>query len=129
MQSEAPGRRPTKLVLVALGLFVLSVFLGRLLVTGGGAWIVFALALPVALLLLSRLAGWGGSFLLTGAFALAVLAARWFVQANPAGWAALLLLPVVALTGLIVGRVLAKLREPRAAQTEEASAKDTQGPS
>lgn len=112
MEQATPGRRPTKLVLAGVGLFVLAVFLGRLLVAGGAGWLLFALALPVALVLLSRFTGWVGALALTLFFALAVLAARWFVQVNPTGWAALLLLPVVAFTGVIVGRVLGKLREP-----------------
>lgn len=112
MEQAVPGRRPTKLVLAGVGLFVLAVFLGRLLVTGGVGWLLFAVALPVTLVLLSRFAGWLGAFALTLFFAFAVVATRWFVQVNPTGWAALLLLPVVAFTGIIVGRVLGKLREP-----------------
>lgn len=127
MEPTPDGRRPTKVVLAGVALFLLAVVLGRLLVAGGGAWIVFVAALPVALVVVSRFAGWGGAVFVTLLFALAVLAVRWFVQVNPAGWAALLLLPVVAFTGLVVGRVLAKLRQP--VEREEVVGADEPGES
>lgn len=128
MEQATPGRRPTKLVLAGVGLFVLAVFLGRLLVAGGVGWLVFALAVPVTLVVLSRLAGWRGAFVLTLFFALAVVAARWFVQVNPTGWAALLLLPVVAFTVVIVARVLGKLREPAPEESDPVAPDEPKGP-
>jgi ABC-type uncharacterized transport system permease subunit len=46
-------------------------------------------------------------------FAVAVLALRWFLERAPGGWVVLVLLPVVAFTGLLVGRVLAQMRRDR----------------
>lgn len=110
MAEDPAGRRPTKLVLAGVGLFVLAVVLGRLLVAGGAAWSLLALALPVVLIALGATVGWTAALVLTSGFTIAVLATRWFVLDNPGGWVALLLLPVVALTALIVGRVLGQLR-------------------
>lgn len=110
MDEAAAARRPTKLVLVAVGLFVLAVFLGRLLVAGGAAWGLLVLALPLVLAAGSAAVGWRAAVVLTALFAAAVLGVRAFVLSNPAGWAALLLLPVVAFTAMLVGNVLGKMR-------------------
>lgn len=109
MDETPAGRRPTKLVLAGVAAFVVAVVLGRLLVAGGAAWVLFALALPVVLVVLGRLVGAAG-LVLTALFTCAVLATRWFVRDSSAGWVAILLLPVVALTALVVGRVLGQLR-------------------
>ena len=120
MDGDAQARRPTRVVLAAVGLFVLAVVLGRLLVAGGGAWLLLALALPVVLVALGAAVGFRAAASLTLAFAVAVLAARWFLQNNPAGWIALMLLPVVALTAYLVGKVLAQMRRgPEPAEPAE----------
>lgn len=110
MDQEPDGRRPTKLVLAAAGLFLLAVFLGRLLVAGGVAWALLALALPAVLFGLAAALGLRAAAVLTGLFVAGVLAVRWLLVQNPGGWIALLLVPVVALTALVVGRVLAQMR-------------------
>lgn len=110
MDETAPGRRPTKVVLAGVGLFVLAVVLGRLLVAGGAAWVLFAFAVPVVLLVLGAAYGFAAALVATSVFAGLVLLARFVIQANPGGWVALLLVPVVALTAYVVGRVLAQLR-------------------
>lgn len=121
MAEEPDGRRPTKLVLAAVGLFVLAVVLGRLLVAGGAAWTLLVFVLPVVLIALGATLGWKAAFVLTAGFTFAVLATRWLVLDNPGGWVALLLLPVVALTGLIVGRVLGQLRRrPEPVEADDA---------
>jgi hypothetical protein len=122
MAEQPDSRRPTKLVLAAVGLFLLAVVLGRLLVAGGAAWSLLALALPVVLIALGATVGWTAAVVLTAGFTFAVLATRWLVLDNPGGWVALLLLPVVALTALIVGRVLAQMRRPP--RPEEPAAQD-----
>ncbi|MEK6976398.1 MAG: hypothetical protein AABY18_08665 [Candidatus Thermoplasmatota archaeon] len=125
MADEAGGRRPTKLVLAGVGLFVLAVVLGRLLMTGGAAWVLLGLALPVVLIALGAAFGLRAALVLTVGFTVAVLVTRWFVRDNPGGWVALLLLPVVALTALIVGRVLGQLRRGPAAVEEASDAEET----
>lgn len=110
MDADAQARRPTKLALAAVGLFVLAVVLGRLLVAGGAAWALLALALPVVLVAVGAAVGFRAGAVLTLSFVAVVLAARWFLRSNPAGWIALMLLPVVALTALLVGKVLAQMR-------------------
>ena len=110
MDPDAQARRPTKLVLAAVGLFVLGVVVGRLVVAGGAAWAVLLLALPVVLVVVGASLGFRAGLVLTALFLAVVFAARWFLQSNPAGWVSLMLLPVVALTGFVVGKVLASLR-------------------
>lgn len=120
MDAQADGRRPTKLVLVGVLVFVVAVVLGRLLVAGGAAWVLFGLALPLLLVVLGRALGLRAALVLAGVFTAAVLGTRWFMQHNPAGWIALLLLPVVALTALVVGKVLGQMRRDRAQGPPEA---------
>ena len=115
MEDEGTGRRPTKTVLGAAGLFFLAVLLGRLLIAGGPAWIAFLVALPILLFVLSAAAGFRFALGATLVFALTVLAVRWFLERNPTGWAVLALLPIVAFTALIVGKVLAQMRRDRKA--------------
>lgn len=115
MDPDAQARRPTKLVLAAVGLFVLGVVVGRLVVAGGAAWAVLLLALPVVLVVVGASLGFRAGVVLTALFLAVVFAARWFLQSNPGGWVSLMLLPVVALTGYVVGKVLASLRRRPAA--------------
>lgn len=121
MDDEAAGRRPTKLVLAGAGLFVLAVVLGRLLVAGGAAWVLLALALPVLLLALGAAFGFRAAFAFTVVFTVGVLAIRWFLREAPTGWVALMLLPVVALTAYVVGRVVASLRRGPDGPADETS--------
>lgn len=110
MDEEAAGRRPTKAVLGAILLFVLAVFLARLLIAGGAAWVAFAACVPILLFVLSAAVGFRFALAVTAAFTLAVLALRWFLEQAPTGWIPLLLLPVVAFTAMLAGRVLAQMR-------------------
>lgn len=114
MDPDAQARRPTKLVLAAVGLFVLAVVLGRLLVAGGAAWALLLLAVPIVLVAMGAALGFRAGLVLTAVFIVAVLAARWVLRHNPAGWVSLMLLPVVALTALVVGKVVAQMRRSAA---------------
>lgn len=114
MDPDAQARRPTKLVLAAVGLFVLAVVLGRLLVAGGAAWALLLLAVPIVLVAMGAALGFRAGLVLTAVFIVTVLAARWVLRHNPAGWVSLMLLPVVALTALVVGKVVAQMRRSAA---------------
>jgi hypothetical protein len=118
MDEEMGGRRPTKLVLGAILLFLLAVFLARLLVEGGAAWLAFAAFVPILLFVLSAAVSFRFAVAATFAFTLVVLALRWFLQESPTGWIALLLLPVVAFTAMLAGRVLAQMRRDREARRQ-----------
>lgn len=118
MDEGSSGRRPTRVVLVGAMLFLVAVFLGRLLVAGGAAWVAFGLVVPVLLFALTAASSFRFALLVTGAFVLAVLALKWFLERSPSGWVALLLLPVVVFTGVLVGRVLAQMRRDRDAQRQ-----------
>ena len=48
-----------------------------------------------------------------------MLALRWFLKQSEHGWIVLLLLPVVAFTAVLVGRVLGQMRRDRLARLEE----------
>lgn len=110
MEDAVNRRRPTTLVLSAVGLFLLAVFLGRVLVAGGAVWVLLALALPLVLLATSAAFGIRAGLLFTLTFSTGVLGIRWLLRENPTGWIGLLLIPVVALTAFVVGRVLAQMR-------------------
>ncbi|MFA5943919.1 MAG: hypothetical protein WC876_05585 [Candidatus Thermoplasmatota archaeon] len=122
MDDAAGGRRPTKAVVGAILLFVLAVFLARLLVAGGAAWALFAVCVPILVFVLSAAVGFRFALAATAVFAFVVLALRWFLKQSPTGWIPLLLLPVVAFTALLVGRVLAQMRRDRAARQADAPA-------
>jgi hypothetical protein len=122
MAEETGGRRPTRSVLTAILLFVVAVFLARLLVAGGVAWIVFAACVPILLFVLTARLGFRPAIVGTLLFVLLVLGLKWFLQRSPTGWVALLLLPVLLLTAVLVGRVLGQLRRDRRAKRDEGSA-------
>jgi hypothetical protein len=110
MNESANTRRPTKWVLAGVGLFLLAVLLGRLLIAGGAAWIALLLVVPILLFAFSAAAGFRFALAATAIFAGTVLAVRWFLAANPLGWILLALLPVLVLSGALVGRVVGLLR-------------------
>lgn len=116
MDEAAPDRRPTKLVVAGALFFVVAVFLGRLLVEGGRAWLAFAAILPVVMLVLTARVGWRIALAGTLVFVAVVLGLRWILTVAPTGWVALALLPVVAFTAFLVGRVLGQLRRDRQAR-------------
>jgi hypothetical protein len=118
MDGESAGRRPTKAILGAILLFVLAVFLARLLIAGGVAWVAFAACVPILLFVLSAAVSFRFALVATLAFTLAVLALRWFLERAPTGWIPLLLLPVVAFTAMLAGRVLAQMRRDRQARAQ-----------
>lgn len=129
MAETAGGRRPTRVVLGAAALFLVAVFLARLLIAGGVAWLAFGLVVPVLLFALTAAAGFRFALVSTLVFVLAVLALRWFLGWSPSGWVALLLLPVLVFTAVLVGRVLAQLKRDRDARRgrgtpDEASAQE-----
>lgn len=116
MDEVAGGRRPTKAIIGAILLFLLAVFLARLLLAGGAAWIAFAACVPLLLFVLSAAVSFRFALAATTAFVLAVLGLRWFLEQSPTGWIPLLLLPVVAFTAMLAGRVLAQMRRDRQAR-------------
>ena len=118
MDQETAGRRPTKPVLGAIFLFVLAVFLARLLLAGGAAWVAFAACVPILLFVLSAAVSFRFALAATAVFVVLVLGLRWFLQQAPTGWIPLLLLPVVAFTAMLAGRVLAQMRRDRLARAE-----------
>jgi hypothetical protein len=107
-------------VLGAVALFVVAVFLARLLLAGGAAWVAFAVCVPVVLFVITARAGFRVALVVAGLFTLLVLGLRWFLQRSPTGWIALLLLPVLVLTAVVAGRVLAQMRRDRKARKDEA---------
>lgn len=118
MEDAADARRPTRLVLGGVALFLLAVVLARMLLAGGAGWLAFAVCVPVLLVVLTARASLSFALAGTALFAVAVLALREFLRHSPTGWVALLLLPVVAVTALLVGRVLAQLRAPAEAEAD-----------
>jgi hypothetical protein len=120
---EAPaGRRPTRLVLGAAALFAVAVFLARLILAGGAGWVAFALVVPVLLVALTAAVSFRFAAVAVALFAALVVALRWFLERSQSqGWIALLLLPVLAFTGVLVGRVLATMRRDRRARREAAA--------
>lgn len=113
MEERASARRPTTMVLATAGLFLLAVLLGRLLLAGGAAWAALVVAVPLLVFALSAAVSF--RFGLVGAvlFVLVVLGVRFVLERNPLGWIGLALLPVVALSALLVGNVLGQLRRQR----------------
>lgn len=122
MDDASDGRRPTRLVLGAAALFVVAVFLARLLIAGGMGWVAFGLVVPVLLFALTAASGFRFALVATSVFVLAVLALRWFLARSPTGWVALLLLPVLVFTAVLVGRVLAQLKRDRDARRQGGAA-------
>lgn len=116
MDPGSGGRRPTRLIAGAIVLFLVAVFLARLLIAGGAGWVAFGLCVPVLLFVLSAAVSFRFAVVATALFVLAVLALRWFLERSPTGWIALLLLPVLAFTAMLVGRVLAQLKRDRDAR-------------
>ena len=90
------------LVLVALAM-------ARFVVTGGWAMVVFYISLPIVFLVLLAVFGWVLASLGTAFFLAAVFAFR-AVVAGPGGWIVIVMAPVAAFTGLIVLRVLRRMR-------------------
>lgn len=112
MDEARPARRPTTLVLAVVGLFLLAVLFGRLLLAGGTAWLALVVVVPLLVFALTAAVGFRFALAAALAFLLAVLGVRWLLERNPLGWIGLALLPVVAFTGMLVGRVLGQLRRP-----------------
>jgi hypothetical protein len=118
MDEVAEGRRPTKAVVGAILLFLLAVFLARLLIEGGVAWVAFAACVPILLFVLSAAVSFRFAVATTLVFVAFVLGLRWFLEEAPTGWIPLLLLPVVAFTAMLAGRVLAQMKRDRLARAE-----------
>ena len=121
MDEEAAGRRPTKAVVGAILLFLLAVFLARLLIEGGAAWVAFAACVPLLLFVLSAAVSFRFAVVVTVAFVAFVLGLRLFLEGSPTGWIPLLLLPVVAFTAMLAGRVLAQMKRDRVARARRES--------
>lgn len=124
MDGEPGARRPTRFALGAVALFVVAVFLARLLLAGGAAWVAFAACVPVVLFVITARAGFRVALVVTALFTLLVLGLRWFLQGSPTGWIALLLLPVLLFTAVLAGRVLAQMRRDRKAAKGDTEGQD-----
>lgn len=120
MDGTAEARRPTRWLLGLLALFVVAVFLARLLLAGGAAWVAFGVCVPIVLFVITARAGFRVALVVTVAFTLLVLGLKWFLQGSPTGWVALLLLPVLLFTAVLVGRVLGQMRRDRQAAKDDA---------
>jgi hypothetical protein len=116
MDEASAGRRPTRIVLGGAALFLVAVFLARLLIAGGAAWLAFGLVVPVLLFALTAAAGFRFALAASLLFVAVVLALRWFLERSPTGWIALLLLPVLVFTAVLVGRVMGQLKRDRDAR-------------
>ena len=116
MDEGSAGRRPTRFILGGVVLFVVAVFLARLLVAGGSAWVALAVAVPLLLFVLTAASGFRFALAVGAAFVVLVLALKWFLTRSPTGWVALLLLPVLVFTAVLVGRVLGQLKRDRDAR-------------
>jgi len=110
--AEGKPRGSGRVVGVGLVVFLLAVLMGRLLMAPGDLWKFFVIALPVLLILLSLVLGFVRAVALVAFFACTVLAVRWLVLAGP-GWPIILLVPVLALSLMLVLRVLAALRNQK----------------
>ena len=125
---EAPrARRPTRLALAGVLLFVVAVFLARLLIEGGAAWVLFGALILVVLFAVTARAGFGVALAVTAGFTLLVLGLRWVLEWSPTGWIVLLLLPVLVFTAVLVGRVLAQMRRDRRAAREARDNAEAEG--
>jgi hypothetical protein len=113
MDEAGAARRPTRFVLAGVALFVVAVVLARLLLVGGKGWLAFAAAVPILLLVVTARSSFPFALGVTALFTVAVFALKWLLQRSSTGWVALLLLPVVAFTAVLVGRVLGQLRAQR----------------
>jgi hypothetical protein len=113
---DAPrGGRPVRLALLMVAAWLCAIVIARLLLAGGAGWVLFALALPVLLLVLGRLLGVGRAVVLVGFFAAATLAMRALLTTPKLGWALVLLVPVVGLSAFVAARVVLALRSPKEA--------------
>jgi hypothetical protein len=104
------GGRPVRLALVLVVAWLLAIVVARLLLAGGAGWVVFALALPVLLLVLGRLWGVGAAVVVVSFFTAATLAMRALLTTPRLGWALALLVPVLGLSVSIAARVVLALR-------------------
>jgi uncharacterized membrane protein len=121
MDGEPGARRPTRFALAGVALFVVAVVLARMLLAGGAGWVAFAVCVPVVLFVVTARAGFRLALAVTALFTLLVLGLRWFLQGSPTGWVALLLLPVLLVSAVLAGRVLAQMRRDRKARKGEAA--------
>lgn len=102
-----------RLVLVGVAAWLCAILAARLLLAGGTGWLLFVAGLPVLLLVLGRLMGFGAAVLVVGFFAAATLAMRALLTTPRIGWSLVLLVPVLGLSALVALRVILALRAPR----------------
>lgn len=122
MEGSPNARRPTTAIIAAAGLFLLAVLLGRLLIAGGGAWVALLIVVPILVFALSAAVSLRFGLVVAASFIIVVLGVRWLLQQNPLGWIGLALLPIVALTAALVGRVLAQMRRDHRERLEAENA-------
>lgn len=116
---------PAKPLPILLGVFLLAVAVGRFVLVPAGSrdllapWLVLAIGTLAVFILVAFRLGKAAALVLAVLFAGAALAVR-TVFAVGLGWPVLLLLPVMALTLLLVGKVVAAMGwMPRRAQRLE----------
>lgn len=122
MERQPAGR----VVGTGVALFLLAILLARFAIDRNQLWPILVVALPVALLVLSLLFGFLRGLALVLLFGCTVLAFRWVVQLQGAGWAVLLLGPVLLLATLLAVRVARALflQRRRRAEIEEPDKKE-----
>lgn len=108
---EQPGGRPVRPVLVGVVLFVLAVFVARLVLAGGTAWIVLAVVLPILTVALATRIRLLPAVAVAALFAGAVVAFRWFLQESDLALVGLLVLPAVVMAVVVAAKVVAALRQ------------------
>lgn len=108
-------RRIPRPAILAILLFVVAVLLGRLLLEGGWAWMVFAVVVPLLVLAGASRVGWRVASALATFFTAIVLLARWIQLRFGIGWIVMLLLLVVGFTAMLAGRVVAQMHHDRKA--------------
>src|SRR5438552_2663643 len=99
---EGPrAARPVRLAVLVAAAWLLAVLVARLLLAGGTGWVVFALMLPVLLVVLGRALGLGPAVLLVALLATATLAMRALLATPRLGWALVALVPVLGLSAFV----------------------------
>lgn len=102
--------RPVRPVLAAVVLFVLAVFLARLMLAGGTAWIVLAVAFPIVTFALATRIRLVPALVVAALFAGAVVAFRFFLLENDKALFILLVLPAVVMGLVVAVKVFRSLR-------------------
>lgn len=117
MRAAVPESRAGagRFVLLAAAVFLLAVLAARALLAGDLGWTLFALGLPLLLLLLRLATTWGLAFVLLGFFTTAVLCLRIVLVEPRVSWPYLLLAPLALAGGALAYKVVRGLLSLRKA--------------